>query len=272
MVGNWGVSSGNANPYISGKHACSWGRSTSGPNFRESEFTTQHPDSTIVIEKNRTEYAKDSKKESQEEMSFGIIVLSNRFCIVAADTRSTLMHGTSALYYDNYQKIAAVPNTNIVAMSTGVNSFDGQTFTDIVNSCSAKNLEEAADEIFGKVSEFVIKVNGNFFLHLCEVRDGHIMFGHKEIKDGKVSGLTTVNTSTYRKSVAYAHGPAWATKLITLIDIPHEEAFAVESVTQVMDTFKAVSQNIGPLFGDTKTIGGNTQMVVLSVDKGVWRV
>ena len=36
-----------------------------------------------------------------------------------------------------------------------------------------------------------------------------------------------------------------------------------------METFKIVSQNIGPLLGDARTIGGNTQMVVLGVDKGV---
>lgn len=112
--------------------------------------------------------ASSQKEEYYKNMSFGCILSAYNEIYIASDSRSTIYHpDNSVTLSDNYKKIVVVPDTNIVVLSTGLNSFDEFTLEDIVSQLQNKKMENIYQELKNKFAVYERKYNQKVLFNLA---------------------------------------------------------------------------------------------------------
>ncbi len=115
------------------------------------------------------DYLKKQTCDNKENatMSFVFALLSRNISIVAVDKRCTTVTINSDIFYeDNQTKIVNIPNLNAVVAATGLAKFGDKSFSEIVASIEASDINSAMSNILQSTKEYVLRAKTSLLFTL----------------------------------------------------------------------------------------------------------
>jgi hypothetical protein len=197
-----------------------------------------------------------------ENMSFAIVTHFGDFAIAAADTRSTTKYSTdNRTSNDDYTKIVQIPNTNIIALSTGTNMFCGRAFEEIVSGIEADNLIAAHCKLTQSIRSKLLS-NESTWITICEHIENYTVCVSSLIRQSEVkSDLYTYSHSDIGKGVF--SGQTWATTLANQTSFSEFASTEQQAISKIRNFLEDLIDLSPIIQGDGGTIGGCIDIVLL---------
>jgi hypothetical protein len=182
----------------------------------------------------------------------------NESIIIASDTRSTSKLNMVPQYDDAYKKIAFVPNSNIMAISSGMNEFGDKNFEQLISTVRADDISTVAKQIAEIINPVAQKREMSTIVALFQYVGAYPVGLSCEFNGS--SKITNIDVA-HCWGCFYAAGVEWAYKLMTeemdFMAAQDNPVPAIHSAMKAIITLSAYKK------GDYGKIGGNVDMAVL---------
>jgi len=201
------------------------------------------------------------QRKRDTDMSYLLTVALKNEIYIAADSRSTITYPDgNQTYSDNYQKIVIIPDTNIVVASTGLNSFNGKSFRDIVYSLKGNSQKELFADLVSKIKKYEILYNQKAFIICASVYENN-----EDTYTKTIYRTTDNNFELLSNNIGcYSAGAVFANNITDSLNITEIRRNPQENIQKIM-------QNIISLSSVTdNTAGGPIQMVRITPEKAEW--
>ena len=196
---------------------------------------------------------------SSNDMSLVSIVYNSNFAVVAADSRSTFISRNQPLsYQDNYKKI--VQKGACLVAATGLNSFNGRTLEQVVETCKSEESKPLTEELIQKIQPAVSAANISANIAVIGFSSNILEFRVTTIPVDS----TQTNTHTYptvpNQTSGIYMGEAWAIEYLKKIPANHLNtskdavAFLENHMYAIMEMDKECLPN---------SIGGTLHLAIL---------
>jgi hypothetical protein len=205
------------------------------------------------------------KMKEIKAMSFATIVFFGEFAIMAADTRSTVKHNEGRdQVCDECQKIARIPDTNIIITSTGINNFDGKNLSQIAAEVSANSVLTVCEELTRIVQHTLPNNKKTLFIVTEYANNNWECVTHELTNEAKhtIPDYFSCNSLNY-----HCIGQHWAIELLNYTDFSIYMQSQKGAIKALREYFKSLMSISNFMRDDYGTIGGDVEMVLLKPGK-----
>lgn len=206
--------------------------------------------------------------KEETTMSYACILPCTDGCVIASDSRRTVLSDNQISVYDDEQKLFQIAGTNLVVLAVGQNRFGPNqdiAIGDVIRSCQSKTRLELADELFRKLTD----LQGCLGICIAVVETvkrspiaktiATTLF--REETRGYAAAPFIIKSEMLRNGAIYGYGASWATDVTGKFA---DKELNVEDgklrARKLMELLCALSDEMVPT---ARTIGGDTKIIVM---------